>query len=434
MTRVFKPIRKWRTNALAKNASWMMLGQGLGIFSQALCFIGLARLLGASEYGVYAGTVALVSILSQYSPLGSGLLFLRYVSGDKERFARFWGNILLATTSVGSLIVLGLYIVGPAFIGTKSAGLLIPVAIGDCICGQLTTAAGQVFQTFERMGVTAILNLATSFVRCLLACGMLLLLHRATATEWALASLGVSLLATAAALLSVTASFGFPKFSPSMLITKGREGIVFAISGSTTSAYNDLDKAMLSHYGMNAANGIYSMAYRVVDICTIPIRAIQGAAMPKFFREGVNGAAATLPLAHRIVKRTRVIGALAAVGMFVTAPLLPSLVGTGFSSSVLALRWLCLIPLLRSFHLSAGDAITGAGFQRFRLATQFAAAASNFALNLWLIPAYGWKGAAWASLITDGGLGALNWSALRFLGLRQRRESGQLNVQPQMLS
>jgi O-antigen/teichoic acid export membrane protein len=35
-------------------------------------------------------------------------------------------------------------------------------------------------------------------------------------------------------------------------------------------------------------------------------------------------------------------------------------------------------------------------------------AALNFVLNLWLIPAYGWIGAAWSSLASDGLLAVLN--------------------------
>jgi len=57
-----------------------------------------------------------------------------------------------------------------------------------------------------------------------------------------------------------------------------RRSFVFAVSGSTTSAYNDFDKVMLGHYGMTVANGIYSMAYRVINIATMPIQSIEAAA------------------------------------------------------------------------------------------------------------------------------------------------------------
>jgi O-antigen/teichoic acid export membrane protein len=55
------------------------------------------------------------------------------------------------------------------------------------------------------------------------------------------------------------------------------------------------------------------------------------------------------------------------------------------------------------------------GFQRYRTAAQFGASALNLLLNLWLIPRYGWLGAAWSSLVTDGGLGVANWFILQYL-------------------
>jgi O-antigen/teichoic acid export membrane protein len=106
--------------------------------------------------------------------------------------------------------------------------------------------------------------------------------------------------------------------------------------------------------------------------------------------------------------------------MFVIAPILPLLVGRQYIESSSALRWLCLIPLFRCFHLSAGEALAGAGFQNYRLGTQFSIAAANFGLNLWLIPIYGWHGAAWTSLFSDALLGVATWSIVGLLCRRKQ--------------
>ena len=103
------------------------------------------------------------------------------------------------------------------------------------------------------------------------------------------------------------------------------------------------------------------------------------------------------------------------------APLIPHLLGRSFSESVSALRWLCLLPLFRSFQWSAGDALSGAGYQKSRLGNQTFVAVLNFAENLYLIPRYGWLGAAWSSLATDALIGALNWIVLLRLQARDRK-------------
>ena len=120
------------------------------------------------------------------------------------------------------------------------------------------------------MAITATLNLLTSFARTLTAGGMLLALGHATAGQWVVASMIVSAVAAIAAVTMVTINFA---------MAANRTSIVFEAWGSRRrvcpcrvdgSAYNDLDKAMLSHFGMSAANGIYTMAYRAIDLATMP--------------------------------------------------------------------------------------------------------------------------------------------------------------------
>ena len=401
-----------------RNAAWLFAGQGVSFIAQAFYFIVLARLLGTTQYGLLSGAVALVAVVSQYSNLGTGILFLRYVSPDHSRFRPYWGNVLMSVLLLGSLVALGLRLSGRWLVGQTTVPLLFPVAIADCLFGQISTCAGQVFQTFEKMKFSAALTLLGNISRCALAVGMFLALGRASAWQWAIGSLAVSGLSACVAFAMVTRFFGLPSFSPSLLIRHSGEGLVFAVSGSTTSVYNDIDKVVLSHFGMNQANGIYSMAYRVVNIGSMPVMSVAGAALPRFFREGVKGVSATVSMARALLKRTAVMGIVISAAMFVCAPIIPHLVGKSYAESVSALRWLCLIPFFRCFHLSAGDAIAGAGLQKFRLVSQSIAAGGNLLLNLYLIPRYSWYGAAWASLATDGALGIMNWLALILLSRR----------------
>ena len=406
---------------LMRNSLWMLVGQGFAVLAQAGYFIAIARLLGSQEYGMFVGAAASVSMVSLYGSFGSGLLFMRYVSPDHSKFATYWGNILLSTGCFGSLLVIALALASPWLLHGTDARMIVLLAIGDCICGQLTSAIGQVFQAFEKMRYTATLNLLTNSARMLLALSLLLTLHRADALLWAVSSLVISVLTACGGVIAVTHHFGKPEFRPRLFFHRAREGFVFAVSGCTTSIYNDVDKAMLAHYGMNAANGIYTMAYRVIDIGTMPIRSVHAAAFPRFFKHGAgaDGLDATVPFARKLLSRTFILGLTTAGLMFVGAPLIPVIVGREFLPSVVALRWLSLIPVFRSLHLSAGDALAGAGRQGIRLAFQFSAAAANIGLNIALIPRYSWRGAAWASLATDGMLGICLWSVL--LGMKHFR-------------
>lgn len=399
--------------SLGRNALWMLLGQGFSVTCQGVYFILLARLLGSTEYGIYVGAVALVSILSQYSALGSHSVFLRYVSAKSELFPEYWGNVLLTTGGLGIVFAALLAAAAPFVFHSYSLAFLLCLALSDCIFAQITVASGRVFQAFERLRFTATLTLLSNFLRMTAAGSLVFLVHRTSARNWVWLILAVSAITAMTAVTLVSTQFGRPRFSLNLLRQRSGEGFVFALSYSTTGIYNDIDKALLGHFGMNLANGIYTMAYRFVDICTMPLFAIQAAAFPRFFQKGeTTGLKSTRAYALRIVKRTAPLSLVAALGMYLAAPMIPRIVGAGFAESVSALRWLCLLPLFRSFHISAGDALTGAGRQKLRLAMQTLAAGFNFGVNLYMIPSFGWVGAAWSSLATDCMLAVLNWVIL----------------------
>jgi len=148
---------------------------------------------------------------------------------------------------------------------------------------------------------------------------------------------------------------------------------------------------------------------------------LRDAALPRIFKAGTEGIGKAGDYASKIWKQAFVYSLVAAGGMFLIAPLVPMVVGKTFLEGVSALRWLCLIPVFRSVHEIAGSALTGAGLQRYRTGSQVLATLLNLGLNVWLIPKHGWLGAAWASLATDGSLGVMNWTMLKYLTLRENR-------------
>jgi O-antigen/teichoic acid export membrane protein len=413
-------MKLFRKGSLGRNASWMFIANGSAIVIQAICFVFTARLLGVVQYGIYAGATALVSIVSQYSAWGSGILFIRYVSVDRGKFAAYWGNMLLSITLVGGGLVCMTSLLGGKISGKDTGPLLFYVATADCIGTQLTLCCSQVFIAFEKMGIASGLQIVSNCMRLLLVVGIYAGVHRITVKQWVVIQMSLALAGALVSVYIVLRKCGLPKWEPGLFRARAVEGLTFAFSGSTTSAYNDIDKTMLSHFGMNRENGTYSLAYRVINIATLPVSSIHAAAFPRFCRIGAQGPADTMAYALKILRRTVPLGMAASVGLWLAAPILPILAGKGFAESVTTVRWICLLPLFRAFHICAGDAMSGSGFQRYRLGGQCFAAGGNFLLNLWLIPRYGWLGAAWSSLATDAALGAMNWGTLSILALKSR--------------
>jgi len=405
-------LKRLRDHQVSRNALWILIGQGANFFLQAAFFLLLTRLLGVTEYGVFSGAFALINLATPYSSLGAGMLFMRYVTEDHSKAGLYWGNTLVLTTTVTLAIATIFYFAGPAINHTQSHIIFLVLAIANCLFSQVSDLGSIVFQTFEKMRYTASLSFLSNLGRVLVLLIMLATLHKATAVQW---SIGIFIASgTAAALCCVLVRKEVGPLSIDLGLIRRRmlEGFGFSFAGTTQNAYNDIDKTMLAHYGLNRENGFYSLAYRIVDFATTPIIAIDSAVLPRFFKKSREEMAATIRLAFRSAAVAAAIGLVIGVCILFVGPYVLHLVPKGFANAMLALRWLCWLPALRGIHRLTGGALTGSGRQSYRTASQFTVAGINFLLNLWWIPVYGWIGAAWASVAADGALAVFNSALL----------------------
>jgi O-antigen/teichoic acid export membrane protein len=416
-----------RQSVLARNTGWVLLGQTFYLAFQTAYFILAARLLGSRDYGIFAGAVALVTAFTTFSSLGAGMVLVRYVSPDKSQFQRYWGNVFISALLAGGLIVPLTALFGVHLIHAATIRLMITLALADCLFGKVSEAASLAFQAFEQLRFTAGLQVLASAMRFAVAVTLWLSLKHVSVEEWALALLCASAVVGTVSTLVVCARLGVPRFQPRLFFRRVAEGFGFSLAFSTTSIYNDVDKAMLTHYGMYAANGGYAVAYKIIDIGCLPLKALHAAAFARFFQVGTRGVGSTRAYACVILRRTLPIALCAGVAIFLLAPLAPLIVGHSYFNVTGALRWLCILPAFRALQLSGGDALTGAGYQRFRTAAQLTAAALNFAVNLYLIPHFSWHGAAWSSLLTDGSLAVMSWTVVTVLRSRSATHPDGLN-------
>jgi O-antigen/teichoic acid export membrane protein len=148
------------------------------------------------------------------------------------------------------------------------------------------------------------------------------------------------------------------------------------------------------------------------------------ASYPRFFQHGASGVGEALRLASRLVAIASVYALLIVGGLYLTAQLLPYVLGKDYVDAVEAIRWLALLPLLKSVHYFAANTLTGAGYQGLRSSTQVFVAVFNFLINLWLIPLYSWRGAAWASIASDGLLAMSLWVTVGILYCREQKWAG----------
>jgi O-antigen/teichoic acid export membrane protein len=410
-----------RKSTLARNTGWMLLGQGLKLVIQALYFTVIARSLGAQNYGAFVGVVGLVGILSPFGTLGSGYLLIKNVARDRHQFRTNWGRAL-STTFLSSSALFGVLVLISRFVlpGTIPIRLVMFIAASDLFALSITGICGKAFQAFERLKWTALINVLLSTSRLAAAVILVALHHSPSALQWGKFYFSSTSVVALIALLLVVVKLGAPSFSLSRTSAEAREGFYFSVSESAGTIYNDIDKTMLARLGTLEATGIYGAAYRLIDVSFAPVASLLVAAYPNMFRAGVGGISATLAYARPLILRALGYASFVSIALLAGAGIVPYVLGGEYRSSVEALRWLAILPILKVFHYFLGDALACAGHQVLRTFVHVGVAVFNVLVNLGIIPAYSWRGAAWSSIASDALLACVMGAAVVVLSRRSQ--------------
>jgi O-antigen/teichoic acid export membrane protein len=387
---------------LAHNTGWMLLGQGLKLVVQALYFAVIARGLGVQNYGAFVGVVGLVGIMSPFATLGSTNLLVKNVARDGAQFNKNYG-LALVTTLLSSAVLFAFVVVISHFVlpATIPLGLVMLVAASDLFGLNIGAICSHAFLAFESLKWTAWLQVLLSVMRVAAAIILVALYRHPSALQWAIFYFASTIIVAIVSLGLVVVKLGPPVFSLSRTAGEYKEGLYFSVNTSAATIYNDIDKAMLARLGTLEATGIYGAAYRLVDVSLAPVTSLMAAASPGFFRAGAGGISPAIQYAKPLVFRALGYATLVSIALLAGAGIVPYVLGAGYRATVEALRWLAIIPMLKAAQFFVADALTAAGYQGLRTSIYAGVALFNVLVNLWIIPAYSWRGAAWSSIASD---------------------------------
>jgi O-antigen/teichoic acid export membrane protein len=222
-------------------------------------------------------------------------------------------------------------------------------------------------------------------------------------------------------LLLVHILLGSPQLDWVYIRQELREGFYFSAGQTSQTIYNDIDKTMLARLDTLAAAGVYGAAYRLIDVSFVPVSAALWSAYPNFFRAGTRGISGSSAYAKPLMLRAFAYSGAVFVFLLVSSGIVPVILGPEYEATAAALRWLAILPVLKALHYFFSDTLTSSGYQGVRTAIQATVAFLNVLLNLWVIPIYSWRGAAWSSIACDAAL-LLCVSSAVWLISRAKRE------------
>lgn len=374
----------------------------------------LARLLGPSEYGIYAWVMALVALLSVPVQLGLPTLLIREVARAQQQ--RDWGSlrgilrwsVLLASAMallVGVAFLAGMEVFSSSLEGRGRAllwgipllpllawnGLATSALIGlrRAVLGQLP---GNVFRPLGLMGLmTAAWWFRPTF-------------------EWnAVSLLSLTCLSALLTLLIATGLLRWkrpPESIAAAPVYHGRRWCSslwpLALMSGLFLVNSQTDLVMLGWFAADEKVGIYRVAVQMAGLVTFVLQIVNGVVAPHFARLHAAGDSDQL---QRLVTRSAQITLLGAVPValiFIVfgGVLLGWVFGAAFEAGNGALIILAIGQLVNAGMGSVGFLLNMTGYERDTVKGVVVAAMLNVPLNFLLIPVWGMKGAALATAVS----------------------------------
>jgi O-antigen/teichoic acid export membrane protein len=416
-------LRRLTTTKLFRDTSWTMLTEIAGMASQLITLVLIGRAFDKDTYGVFAGTVAFMNVISPFTTVGMGYVLVQRIAGERGdpdvESGRAWSTVVL-----GGLAGVGFVLATCSFIVPQvPIRVLLALALGELVFSQITYTGRFCAQALDRPANGAQVVATVWALRLVAAVVYLVATPKPTLAGWSYFHMSASLVG---AILTVVALNRVLDLHPRPGLARAqdvRRGLGFSLTIGAGYLKNDADKTLLLTFDKPEAAGLYSLAYRVITPLYVPVRALADSTFARFFREGHHSAEDT----YRLARRTTAIGGgLTLAGGAVTmacAPLLPWLLGEKWEPAVIATQFLAFVPFLVALQMYAFNALIGLGRQKECLVVTVSASVLNIALNLALIPRYDWKGSTAATITAEALSVIALWWLLRHEVRRSRAAS-----------
>jgi O-antigen/teichoic acid export membrane protein len=410
----------WRLarEGVARDTSFLFAGFSGRVLAQALGFILLARTLGPADLGRFSATLALTILHTPFVELGAYNLAVRDVTAGVPE-PRVIGSTLALTALALPPALLALLVLARLVLPAIAWPAVVAIGVGNLVGARLTSLFRGICVGRGEVWGAAAIEAAAGLLYLLGA--IWLSATSGTFGSWAWIYCAQSVGVGVAGLGVLLGRFGAPRWTGGAVRARLGEGVHFGIGAVAQNANAELDKALLARLSSLESAGVYAASTRALAVAIAPAMAFFGAVYRRFFRAGAEGLEGSRRLAFQVAPAVLAYGLVAALGIALGAPTLAHFFGKGFADAAATLRWIAPLVAIEVLCYPFLDALTGAGLQPIRTTAQVGALALGVAMNLLLDPALGWRGAAIASLTSQGALLAFAVLAAPWAARARRR-------------
>ena len=361
----------------------------------------LVRRLSVSDFGVYTTITVFLALGSLFADFGMSQVIVRDIAQERDSGRVVLPNAVLIALSLATLTWGGLILFAAVFHYPGRVQGLLLVAGAALPFNAVAQLSAATMRAFERMEILAAINSGVSIVSS--ALGILLLeMGKGLSAQ---VGLIVASAAVTALSLSVIVHFRFVPFSLTFRAAVSRqilwETLPIAILLGCNIVLTKSDLVMLSKMQTMAAVGIYGASVKIIDFLDIFATSALGAMLPFMAARWSQSSTSALRNYQQALRVFIVLGMAVTVGVFMLSGDIVALVfGAGYQATIPPLR---ILIWALSFNFLSGPVGLFLVVSRERLFNVIPYAlgvtALSVALNLFLIPRYGYIGASGVRVI-----------------------------------
>lgn len=356
----------------------------------------LVRHLSVSDFGIYTTITVFLAFGSLFADFGMSQVIVRDVAQERDSGRVILPNAILIALSLATLTWGGLILLAVVFnYPGRMQGLLL-IAGAALLFNSVAQLSAATVRAFERMEILAAINSGVSIVTSTL--GILLLkMGKGLPTQIGLI---VASAAVTALLLSVIVHLRLVPFSltfqPATSKQILREALPIAILLGCNIVLTKSDLVVLSKVQNMTAVGIYGAAVKFMDFLDIFTASALGAMLPFMAARWSQPSTSALRSYQQALRVFIVLGTAATVGVFMLSDDIVGLVfGASYQATALPLRILAGALLFNFLSGPVGLFLLVSRERLFHVIPYvLAITVLSVALNLFLIPRYGYIGAS----------------------------------------
>ncbi len=393
----YSPSIRW---TVGKNTIAQIIGKTIGAGITLLISILIARKFGATGYGDFTKIITYVAFFYLIADFGLNAVFLQLDHDHTDK--NLWHTLIVLRLVLSiclmlvALLILALLPQGTTQGYTPLVKLGILLFSPTIFFQAILTSSNAIFQKHLRYDLSTIATISGSLVSLFL---IFLVTQSGQSIIGSIGALGAGSMIT-----GIVALFLAIKLQKSLHFSLHTHHMTTLLVAATPLAatllfnlvYFRIDSILLTLTRSTQEVGIYGFAYKIFEFPLV---------IPTFFMNSLYPLLLERKNFLHLLKRSSIIlffSSLALLVIFwISAPLV-SLVKEEFQLSVGALR--ILILGLPFFFLSS---LTMWGLialkkQRVLVVIYGTAMMANIFLNVWLIPMYGYRAAAWITVVSEG--------------------------------